>query len=123
MVNTVRAFIQIFTRPNPAFERTAKFGLAGDELDADQAKLRRYQLDLDRIVFAEIALGAYCAYAAMLAWREGNLGVLVYTTVFSAGLLSIAAVSIAQAVGVARSRAQREAQIAVEGRAALEPTG
>ena len=114
MLNTVRAFVQIFTRPNPEFERTAKFGLGEQRSNAEEVRLRRYQLDLDRIVFAEVALGAYCVGAAVLAFSERNIGILVYASVFAAGLLTIAAVSVVQAVVVARSRTAREASVLAE---------
>ena len=42
MVNTARAALQIFTLPNPSFERTAKFGLSSDEEQGSSWTVKRY---------------------------------------------------------------------------------
>ncbi len=112
MINTVRATIQIATRPDPAFERTAKFGL--DAVDHDRGPRRRsspalwsadrYHLDLDWIVAVEVLVGGYAIGAAALAATQGNWGVLVFATMFGLGLLSIAGLSMLQAVSQVRGR-------------------
>ncbi len=71
MVNTARAAIQIFTDRNPSFERTAKFGIEGQDVAAEGTwRLQRYQLAPDRIVFVELAFGAYAVFAALLGLAE-----------------------------------------------------
>ena len=111
MLNTARAFLQIFTKPNPEFERTAKFGL--DEVETAWTK-RRYQLDIDRIVFAELLLGVYGLFIVNFAWANDNLGILIYAGVFSAGLLMMSFASIAHAFATYRRRNDRKAQVLIE---------
>ena len=103
MLNTVRAAAQILTDPNPEFERTAKFG-AGAERNArrDTHRSRRYVLGLDRIVYGEVLLGMYCGLAAVLAAGQRNWGIFLYATIFASGLLSLAAITVAQAIAVNR---------------------
>ena len=73
MVNTARAALDIFTNPNPEFERTAKFGL--DEGEARGPITTRYQQNLDRIVYIEAGLGFYALASAVLpgATTRGEL--------------------------------------------------
>lgn len=105
MLNTVRAAVQIFTDPDPEFERTAKFGV-GAERNArrDTRRSRRYVLGLDRIIYGELLLGLYCAGAAFLAAGQRNWGIFGYATIFSAGLLSLAAITVVQAISISRGR-------------------
>lgn len=115
MLNTVRAAFQIFTKPNPAFERTAKFGIAGRQQPGQRVwGSGRYVLGFDRIVYAEAALGLYCAGAAVWAGFERNWGILLYASIFAAGLLSVAGITIAQAVAVARTGDEPQATRAVD---------
>jgi len=88
MVNTARATLQIFTRKNPSFERTAKFGIEENDGSEQSWTLKRYQLAPDRIIFAEIALGLYAAFASYLAFDNGNWGVFTYATIFGLGLFA-----------------------------------
>lgn len=110
MVNTARAALQILTRPNPAFERTAKFGLES-EAQQDRWTTKRYQLSFDRIVLVEIALAAYATYAAVLAWMNGNWGVLIYASIFGLGLGMVAVASLSHTWRLHRHRGQRELAI------------
>ena len=108
MLNTARAALQIFTRPNPEFERTAKLG----QIEAgtgDRWSHRRYQVNIDKIVFAELALAAYAALTALFAFRNDNIGILVYSMIFGAGLLTMAGATIAHAVAAHRGRESRSA--------------
>lgn len=114
MVNTARAAIEIFTKPNPEFERTAKFGIEADEDDAASWTQKRYQLDIDRIVFFELALGLYSAFSAWVAYDHGNWGIFIYAVIFSAGLLAVTAATTAHSVMLFRSRKQRRAAVASE---------
>ena len=113
VVNTARAALQIATRPNPSFERTAKFGLvqAGSE---QSWATKRYQLAPDRIVLVELALAAYAAMSAMLALDNGNYGIFVYASVFFVGLASVASATIAHNVTLYRHRDRRDCAIAAE---------
>ena len=106
MLNTVRAAAQILTEPNPEFERTAKFGTAAEtNARRDTGRSRRYVLGLDRIIYGEILLGMYCGGAAVLAAGQRNWGIFGYATIFACGLLSLAAITVVQAVSVNRGRA------------------
>ena len=94
MVNTARAAVQMFTQKNPAFERTAKFGLdAGSEVGSSWTT-KRYQLAPDKIVFAELGLGSYSLFSAWLAWTNQNPGIFIFATLFGVGLLTVAFTSI-----------------------------
>lgn len=113
MLNTARAAIQIFTRPNPEFERTAKLGMTRPEADESWTH-KRYQLEVDKIAFAEVGLACYAFATAAMAFRNGNVGILVYAIIFGLGLLTMALVTIGHAVASHRGRAARQANIAVE---------
>lgn len=114
MLNTVRAATQILTRPNPEFERTAKFGIAehdlvgagrSDRTDRQPTESwlnKRYLLGLDRIVYAEAAFGIYCAFSATIAWQQRNWAIFVWAAIFAAGLWAMAGLTIGQAWAVRR---------------------
>lgn len=115
MLNTARAWLQILTKPTPEFERTAKFGIdqAGDD---DEWQHKRYQLDIDRIVLAELALGLYGMAGAVYAWVNGKWGIAIYSFIFASGLLMISIASIQQALtkrSVRRARDTQEVRRAV----------
>jgi len=114
MVNTARAALQIFTRPNPEFERTAKFGLEADDGDAAEWTNKRYQLDVDRIVFAEAALGIYSFWAATRAFASGNWGILIWTVLFGCGLLAVVITTVSHSLAIWRNRIDRERSVARE---------
>ncbi|MDA3040727.1 MAG: glycosyltransferase [Actinomycetota bacterium] len=124
MLNTARAALQIFTRPNPSFERTAKFGVdLGGRAVADTAwQLKRYQLDTDRIVWAELVLAAYAAAVAWMAARYANWGIFVYACIFGAGLLMVSVATLRDSLLLWRSRGERAVAVAAE-RRALGHTG
>lgn len=115
MVNTARAALQIFTQRNPSFERTAKFGIEETETTTDRSwTLKRYQLAPDRIVFAELALGVYAVFAAVLAWRNENWGVLAYASIFASGLFAVALSTFSHTLALFRARRQREHAVRTE---------
>lgn len=106
MLNTARAALEIFTRPNPAFERTAKLGAVGPSV-GERWEHKRYQLAVDRIAVAEIAVSVYAFGTAVLAFRNENFGILVFSSVFGLGLLGMASMTIAHAVTSHRAREAR----------------
>lgn len=114
MVNTARAALQIFTRPNPSFERTAKFGLEEAASQGSSWTVKRYQLAPDRIVLGELALGGYAVFSAMLAWRNENWGVFIYATIFAIGLVVVAGSTVAHSVALYRARRHREQALRAE---------
>ncbi|MEM7093307.1 MAG: cellulose synthase family protein [Actinomycetota bacterium] len=127
MVNTARAALQIRTRPNPSFERTAKFGVDDpDETGSSGGRsawaVKRYQLAPDRIVLVELALGFYALFSAWLAAGSGNWGVFVYAVLFALGLFGVSCSTIAHTLSVRRHRARRDETVRAE-RASLVAAG
>ena len=114
MLNTVRAAVQIIARPDPEFERTAKFGMRSAEPQRTTWTRLRYQLKLDPIVYAETALGIYSLAAAWLAFRYQNWAIVLYATWFGVGLLAVAGLTVCQSLAVFRSRQARAEELEVE---------
>lgn len=119
MVNTARAALQIRTRPSPEFERTAKFGIDQAETGSEAWKHKRYQLELDRIVYFEALLALYTAFTVWLAIGYRNWGIVIYGSVFSLGLTAVVVVTVAQAIAVRRSRSVRSHEFQQEQQAIL----
>jgi cellulose synthase/poly-beta-1,6-N-acetylglucosamine synthase-like glycosyltransferase len=103
MVNTARAAWQTFLGGPAAFERTPKFGIR--HRHQDWLGLR-YQLELDRIVFLELALAVLNAVTAALAIGRGFWAIGIYAGIFAAGLTGAAATTLRQTAraGMARRR-------------------
>lgn len=114
MVNTARAALQMFTQKNPAFERTAKFGLAGESAGESSWTTKRYQLAPDKIVFAEIGLGLYSGWSAWLAWTGSNPGIFIFASIFGIGLLAVAFTSILHNVRLRVARGRRDRSLLAE---------
>lgn len=112
MVNTARAFLQIRTKPNPEFERTAKFGLAN--ADSGPWTKKRYQVRADRIVWSEFALATYGYGTAVFAMLHQKWGIAAYATAFSTGLVMVAGATVAHALQLRRSKPERTASVAAE---------
>ncbi len=123
MLNTVRAAFEIWRRPNPEFERTAKFGLMEVRPASEPWTQKRYQLAPDRIVFGEAIFGLYSLATAGLALRHNNWGVFTYSAWFGIGLLAVAGISVAQTVALRRQRTARDAQRRDEDRALAGTAG
>lgn len=102
MLNTVRAALQILFRPKGVFERTPKYGITRR---TQPWVRRRYQLHLDRIVFAEISLALLNAGTTTLAIRMGNWTIAMYTVLFSLGLLFTSGMTVAQSLAEMRASA------------------
>ncbi len=85
MVNTARAALQIRTRPQAPFERTAKFGYHTEtrplppalETSQGPAPTTTYHGRLDPIVGAELVLAAYAAASATFAYSHHSCGIVV----------------------------------------------
>ena len=104
MVNTARAAWGALAGQPAAFERTPKFGLS-DRRD-DWLGLR-YQLGIDRIVIAELALAALNAVTVIGALERGSWAIAVYAGIFALGLSSAVALTLGQTLrsGLATRRA------------------
>jgi cellulose synthase/poly-beta-1,6-N-acetylglucosamine synthase-like glycosyltransferase len=101
MVNTVRASLQILTRKDQAFERTAKFGLVHKQQSWAEKK---YQLRLDPIVAWELILSSLNLATAWYALRLGYWVFAVYAIIFAVGLFYVSGTTIMQAVAVYRKQ-------------------
>lgn len=113
MANTARAALQIFTHKNPAFERTAKFGLEEEAAEASWTT-KRYQLAPDKIVFVELALGFYSVWSAWIAWNSFNPGIFIFASIFGLGLLTVASTSILHNIRLRAARGRRERTVRAE---------
>jgi cellulose synthase/poly-beta-1,6-N-acetylglucosamine synthase-like glycosyltransferase len=100
MINTLRAFIQIFTHTNNTFERTPKFGISQEQQDWTQHK---YQLQFDGIVFPELAFALWNGMTIVMAIQAQNWGIALWALLFFVGLVFVSGVSIAQSIAVYRS--------------------
>lgn len=121
MLNTARAALQIWTKPSPEFERTAKFGIDQGDGTEDWTH-KRYQLELDRIVYFEALLGLYTSFTVWLAFSYRNWGIVIYGSVFTLGLFAIVIVTVSQAITVNRARQARRQEIELEQQEILLPT-
>ena len=105
MLNTGRAFVQMFTKREQSFERTAKFGLDASTNGTGRAAwaAKRYTLKLDRIILGEVVLAIYSFACAWYAYTHRNWGIVFFATFFGIGLLGISAVSISHGRAKTRS--------------------
>jgi cellulose synthase/poly-beta-1,6-N-acetylglucosamine synthase-like glycosyltransferase len=101
MLNTVRAGLQIFSGTQGVFLRTPKLGVI--EYQRDWTK-RLYQVGLDRIVGAELALAALNLVTVVLAVSLGNWSIAFYGLLFVIGLMFASRLSIGQAFSIRRSQ-------------------
>ena len=68
----------------------------------------------DKIVFAELALGAYSIWSATLAWNGSNPGIFIFASIFGIGLLTVAFTSILHNVRLRVARNRRERTVRAE---------
>ncbi len=101
MLNTARAALDIMRHRDRVFERTPKYGL--DHRGQGWVS-RRYQLDFDRIVIPEILVGLLSAFSALWAAAIGNFVVAFYAGLFAVGLITVATMSLHQAIRLAEQR-------------------
>ncbi len=101
MVNTVRAALEIFFKPDRIYERTPKFGIERKKQDWLR---RRYQLSLDPIVFFELALALVNVGTATFAFRLNNWSIAMYALLSAIGLLFTSGLTIVQTVAVYRNQ-------------------
>jgi cellulose synthase/poly-beta-1,6-N-acetylglucosamine synthase-like glycosyltransferase len=101
MLNTVRAALQIFGSQRAIFERTPKFGILNKAQDWTG---RRYQLNLDSLIFLELAFALLNMGTIVLALQAGNWIIAVYAALFCAGLLFTSGFTLIQAVALQKRR-------------------
>jgi cellulose synthase/poly-beta-1,6-N-acetylglucosamine synthase-like glycosyltransferase len=108
MVNTARAAGQAFAGRPGAFERTPKFGLR--QRHEDWPRLH-YQLGVDPIVFAELALAGLNAWTCWAALGHGSWAIALYAAVFATGLAAAVTLTVGQtlqaALGARRARTEQ----------------
>lgn len=95
MLNTSRAVWQAFWKKKNDFERTPKFGITKRDQDWTT---RRYQLKLDRIVFAELAFAALNLYTVSYALSMENWIIAGYSLLLAIGLLFTSGLTIYQSI-------------------------
>ena len=73
------------------FERTPKFGVRHRR---DEWRRLRYQLGIDRIVIAEVALAVLNTWTCLTAISQGTWAIAIYTAIFAIGLSSAVALTL-----------------------------
>lgn len=104
MINTLRAALHAFLGRNSVFERTPKFGILRKNQSWVQ---KRYQLNLDPLVFPEIAFALLNLATVILAIQQRNLFIAIYAAIFCIGLLFTSGLTIVQTAAVFWHRARR----------------
>ena len=95
VINTLRAFLQIFWGRKMDFERTPKFGIRNKKEDWTKS---RYQAHFDYIVIAELIFALWNAQTVWLAMKSGNGLIGLYSAIFCLGLLFTSGMSLAQSI-------------------------
>ncbi len=95
MLNTLRAALEVMGEKGREFERTPKYGLTAR---GQPWRHSGYKLKLDKIIFAEIALGLFNLASCLLALQLHNWLIAVYAFVFAAGLLFDAGYTVTQSI-------------------------
>ena len=112
LMNTARAAWQALAGRPGVFERTPKFGVGPG---GENWSLLRYQLGIDRIVVAEVALAVFNALTCITAIGQGSWAIAVYTAIFTLGLTSAVALTVGQTVrGAFAARQHAKRRLAVE---------
>jgi cellulose synthase/poly-beta-1,6-N-acetylglucosamine synthase-like glycosyltransferase len=97
MVNTLQAVVQIISKRHKIFERTPKFGV----LNARQSWLHhRYQIELDPIVYFELAFGLLNLATCFFAIHLHNFPIAFYALLFATGLFFASGMTITQSIRV-----------------------
>lgn len=97
MLNTLRAALQIGLGKTNAFERTPKFGIIRPRQDWLGL---RYQVELDPLVYLEVAFALFNLGTAVIAWQLGNWVIAIYAALFSLGLFFTSSLTIYQSLAV-----------------------
>jgi hypothetical protein len=97
MLNTLRAAFQAFGSSPKVFERTPKFGVRQKKEDWTR---RRYQLQLDPIVFFEFCLALVNTLTISMALQAHNWLIAMYAIIFCCGLLFTSGMSVLQTLQV-----------------------
>ncbi len=93
MLNTLRATLHIFISKDAAFERTPKYGVTSSQKNWDT---RRYSVKIDYIVIFEILFALFNIWTMKLSWQQHNWLIMVYTGIYTLGLLFTSGFTIIQ---------------------------
>ena len=99
MLNTMRAAWQVLRRQKNVFERTPKFGIVNRQ---QEWRGKGYQLNLDPLVYLELAFALFNVLTVVYALTLGNWLIAIYSSLFAAGLLMTSGMTIWQTLTVAR---------------------
>jgi hypothetical protein len=121
MLTTARAAYHALSHDPGTFDRTPKFGLGGKRREWMHL---HYQPPVDKIVFAELALSAFCLYTSYVALAQQVWTVGLYTGVFGLGLGLTAFFTIWQGFGrLLHQHAEPESPLGLEPAAAAALAG
>jgi hypothetical protein len=104
MLNTMRAGWQVLRRRNNIFERTPKFGIVNRQ---QEWRGKGYQLNLDPLVYLELAFALFNVFTVAYALTLGNWVIAIYSSLFAAGLLMTSGMTIWQTVTATRGQARQ----------------
>ncbi len=99
MLNTMRAAWQVLKRRKNVFERTPKFGIVNRQ---QEWRGKGYQLNLDPLVYLELAFALFNILTVVYALTLGNWVIAIYSSLFAVGLLVTSGMTIWQTVTTAR---------------------
>ncbi len=105
MVNTARAAWKAARHQNGIFERTPKFGI---ENKGQKWQTRRYQLRVDPIVWAEIALAFLNGWTIWRAISLGNYAIAIYSALFCLGMLFASGLTLYQGISVSLQKSRAD---------------
>ncbi|MEM8863177.1 MAG: glycosyltransferase family 2 protein, partial [Chloroflexota bacterium] len=107
MLNTLRAALEIFTKKNAEFERTAKFGTNLEELTSSQKQkwmMQNYNLTADVLSVWELVLAIASLATSIAAVGLNHWGIAFYAMVFSVGLFFLSGLTIYQTAQIQFNR-------------------
>ena len=98
MLNTLRAALEIFTKKNAEFERTAKFGNSNEAKKVWMSQ--KYNLTADQLSFWEIFLSILSFATSVYAVIMDHWGIAFYAFIFGCGLLFISGLTVYQTIQI-----------------------
>src|SRR6266446_1121667 len=93
--STSLAVLSAFWSRDPHFVRTPKFGIGPG---GGQWRGRRYASSHPWGGLAELGLGLYCAWTAWVLGEQGHYGVLPFMLLYTAGFLTVGALTVLEAM-------------------------
>ena len=106
VVNSVVAILAAFRRRPSPFERTPKFGIAGQ---GDTWQGKAYRAAVSRVTVLEVAFLLWNVNTVRLAINASNWAIAFYATVFATGLAYVLGLTLLESI-----RHRRAARAAAE---------